>query len=137
MKTRTPLRYVRLMAQFLRYPSVPLFQEGTRLDQDSTMLLLRQMMVIGCEPGKVGVMSTGAAPLDPIFWVLHGAYEKAQHILQLSPSYRDTFDFTWVNSGTCDEDSRGGKFFDRYPFTGGRRGVLVHPSSFVAISLCC
>lgn len=89
------------------------------------MLLLRQMMAIGCEPGKVGAMSTGAAPLDPIFWVLHSVFEKAQHILQLSPSYRDTYDFTWVDSGSCD-DTLGGKLYDRYPFTGGRRGVSLH-----------
>lgn len=105
-----------------RYYTPPLFmrlyQDGARLDEDSTMLLLRQMMVIGCEPRKVGAMSTGSAPLDPIFWVLHSAFEKAQHILQLSPGYRDTYDFEWVDSGGCDEGVSGGKLSDPYPFTG-------------------
>ena len=96
----------------------PLHQDGARLDQGSTMLLLRQMMSIGCEPGKVGVMSTGAAPLDPIFWVLHSGFEKAQHILQLSPSYRDKYDFAWVDSDQCGDDIVGSKLYDRYPFTG-------------------
>lgn len=34
------------------------------------------VVCIGCEPGEVGAMSTGASPLDPIFWTLHGLFEK-------------------------------------------------------------
>lgn len=94
------------------------YQDGVRLDEDSTMLFLRQIMVIACEPHKVGAMATGAAPLDPIFWVLHSGFEKAQHIVQLSPGYRDTYDFEWVDSGDCDEGVSGGKLADPYPFTG-------------------
>lgn len=30
----------------------------------------------GCEPGSVGAMSTGSSPLDPLFWTLHGLFEK-------------------------------------------------------------
>lgn len=82
------------------------------------MLLLRHMMMIGCEPSKVGAMATGVAPLDPIFWVLHSGFEKAQHIVQLSPGYRDTYGFEWVDSGDCDEGTSGGKLDDPYPFTG-------------------
>ncbi|CAN0296786.1 unnamed protein product [Pylaiella littoralis] len=92
-------------------------QDGTRLDEDSTMLLLRQLMVIGCEPGKMGAMSTGASPLDPIFWVLHTGFEKASHIVQLSPGYRDAYDFAWVDSDRCSEGSSGSKLTDLYPFT--------------------
>ncbi|CAB1114279.1 TYR [Ectocarpus sp. CCAP 1310/34] len=91
-------------------------QKGKRLDDESIMLLLRQLMVIGCEPGEVGAMSTGAAPLDPIFWALHAGFDKAQHILQLSPGYRDTYDFAWVDSESCD-DMSGGKLDDLYPWT--------------------
>ncbi|CAB1114283.1 unnamed protein product [Ectocarpus sp. CCAP 1310/34] len=91
-------------------------QEGERLDEESTMLLLRQMMVIGCQPGKVGAMSTGAAPLDPIFWTLHSGFEKAQHILQLSPGYRDAYDFEWVDAD-CGDGVAGGKLDDVYPWT--------------------
>lgn len=93
-------------------------QDGVRIDEDSTMLLLRQIMVIGCEPNKVGAMCTGSAPLDPIFWVLHSGFEKAQHILQLSPGYRDTYDFEWVDDGECDEGVSGGGLDDVLPFTG-------------------
>lgn len=81
------------------------------------MLLLRNLMKIGCEPGKVGAMATGTSPLDPIFWVLHTGFEKANHILQLSPSYRDTYDFTWVDGG-CNDGVSGGAFDDYYPFSG-------------------
>lgn len=98
--------------------SVCFYQDGVRLDEDSTMLLLRSLMMIGCEPNKVGAMATGVAPLDPIFWVLHSGFEKAQHIVQLSPGYRDTYDFEWVDSEDCDEGSSGGKLTDPYPFTG-------------------
>ncbi|CAM9966345.1 unnamed protein product [Scytosiphon promiscuus] len=91
-------------------------QDGERLDDDSTMLLLRQMMVIGCEPGKVGAMSTGASPMDPIFWVIHTGFEKAQHILQLSPGYRDSYDFEWVVAD-CGEGVSGGELDDTFPFT--------------------
>lgn len=80
------------------------------------MLLLRQMMAIGCQPGSVGAMATGASPLDPIFWVLHPAFEKALHILELSPSYRDTYDMTWVDS-PCN-NKIGGSLTDPLPFTG-------------------
>lgn len=83
------------------------------------------MMMIGCEPNKVGAMATGVAPLDPIFWVLHSGFEKAQHIVQLSPGYRDTYDFEWIDSEDCDESSSGGRLADPYPFTGWWRKLLV------------
>ena len=73
-------------------------------------------MVIACEPGSIGAMSTGASPLDPIFWVLHPAFEKAFHILELAPGYRDTYDMEWVNS-EC-KDKVGGNLTDSLPFTG-------------------
>lgn len=94
------------------YDMFPL-KNGERMDEASSIHIMRQMMVVGCEPGAVGAMCGGASPLDPIFWVLHAAFEKAQHILMLSPSYRETYDMTWVN-GTCD----GSKLGDKLPFTG-------------------
>lgn len=81
-----------------------------------TMLLYRQMMVIGCEPGAVGAMSTGSSPLDPIFWVLHPAFEKASHILGLAENYQNTYDMEWV-SADCGNKS-GGKLDDTFPFSG-------------------
>ncbi|CAN0445941.1 unnamed protein product, partial [Laminaria digitata] len=80
-----------------------------------TMFLYRQLMIIGCEPGVVGAMSTGSSPLDPIFWVLHPTFEKASHILELAEGYRDTFDFEWVASDCGDK--LGGKITDTFPFT--------------------
>ena len=92
-----------------------------------TMLLFRQMMVIGCEPGAVGAMSTGSSPLDPIFWVLHPAFEKASHILNLAGRFVGTYDLEWVESD-CGSKS-GGKLTDTFPFTGmhGASGLsLIH-----------
>lgn len=83
------------------------------MDEESTSLLLRVLMVIGCEPGAIGAMSGGASPSDPIFWVLHPMFEKGLHILQLSPQYKNTYDFSWVD-GTC----YGSGLTDEVPFTG-------------------
>lgn len=77
--------------------------------------------MIGCEPGAIGAMAGGASPSDPIFWVLHPIYEKGLHILELSPSYRDRYDFSWVN-GTCD----GSSLHDEQPFTGRCPTVVTH-----------
>lgn len=74
---------------------------------------MRYLIKIGCEPGSVGYMSTGASPMDPIFWVLHPMFEKAMHILWLSPLYRDNYTFEWVD-GTCS----GSGYYDELPFTG-------------------
>lgn len=87
------------------------------MDEESTFFLLRQTMVVACEPGTVGMMATGASSLDPIFWVLHPTFEKALHILKLSPGYRDTFDFTWVGK-KCSYDQSGWRLLDEVPFTG-------------------
>lgn len=114
MKTSIPRRPLCAVTTSF-FPRV-YFKNGDRLDERSQYLLLRTLMVIGCEPGSVGQMSTGASPMDPIFWVLHPAFEKATHILYLSPRYRDTYDFSWVDAD-CDTSS-GGLENDTYPFTG-------------------
>lgn len=74
---------------------------------------MRQLLKVGCEPGAVGYMSGGASPMDPIFWVLHQLFEKALHIILLSPSWRDSFVFDWTE-GSCN----GSKWNDKLPFTG-------------------
>lgn len=71
------------------------------------------MMMIGCEPGEIGAMAGGSSPADPIFWVLHPVFEKALHILELSPEYRNKYELTWVN-GTCN----GSQLYDEVPFSG-------------------
>lgn len=88
-------------------------QDGVRLDDDDTMLLFRHLVKIGCEPGAVGHMSSGASPMDPIFWVLHPIFEKALHVLWMSPKFRDKYTFEWED-GSCN----GSKLYDRLPFTG-------------------
>lgn len=88
-------------------------QDGVRMTDEQTLLLLRTMMSVACEPGSIGAMSGGASPADPIFWVLHPIFEKALHVLLLSPEYRDHYDMSWVN-GTCN----GSKIYDKVPFTG-------------------
>lgn len=90
-------------------------QDGERLSNEQTLLLLRVMMVIACEPGEVGAMSGGASPSDPIFWVLHPIFEKAFHILLLSPEYGPKYDLSWVD-GTC----YGSRLDDEMPFSGMR-----------------
>lgn len=88
-------------------------KDGTRLPDEKTFLLLRTMMVIGCEPGEIGAMAGGASPSDPIFWVLHPMFEKALHILELSPKYRKKYSMEWVD-GTCG----GSSLYDEVPFSG-------------------
>lgn len=87
------------------------------------MLLARYMITVGCAPAYVGAMTTaGASPMDPIFWTLHPNFERALHVLWLSPQYRDTYDFSWVD-GTCN----GSKYTDELPFSGRSSGcVRVH-----------
>lgn len=44
-------------------------QEGLRLPEGSTILLLRTLMTLACEPGILGAMSVGPSNIDPVFWV--------------------------------------------------------------------
>eukprot|EP00903_Cladosiphon_okamuranus_P009855 g9365.t1 len=87
-------------------------KDGERISDEETLLLMRYMVKIGCEPGSVGAMSTGSSPLDPIFWTLHGLFEKALHILWLSPKYADRYDMQWED-GQCS----GSAYTDKLPFT--------------------
>lgn len=88
-------------------------QDGVRLGDDETMLLLRYIVKLGCEPGAVGTLCGGSSPMDPIFWILHPIFEKALHVLWMSPQYRDSYNFEWKD-GTC----HGSKLDDDLPFTG-------------------
>eukprot|EP00752_Nemacystus_decipiens_P008189 g7325.t1 len=90
-------------------------QDGVRLDTNSTLSLLRQLLVIACEPGALGSMAGAAAPADPIFFALHPTIEKALHILALSPSYED-YEWAWVDHD-CGHGVSGGGLEDALPFT--------------------
>ena len=91
-------------------------QDGVRLSDAEASLLLRYIVKIGCEPGAVGMMAGGASPMDPLFWVLHPMFEKALHVLWMSPKYRDAYSFAWID-GSCD----GSRLNDPLPFTGTLR----------------
>ena len=52
--------------------------------------------------------------MDPIFWVLHPIFEKALHVLWMSPRFRDAYSFEWE-----DGLSNGSRLSDFLPFTGG------------------
>lgn len=88
-------------------------KNGERMNQEDTIFLLRHLIKLGCQPGSVGQMSGGASPLDPLFWVLHPIFEKALHILWLSPHYRNAYSFEWKNDGSCN----GANVDDALPFT--------------------
>lgn len=90
-----------------------LAQDGVRLDDDATMLLLRYVVKLGCEPSAVGSMVGGISPQDPLFFVLHPMFEKALHVLWMSPKFRDSYSFEWED-GSC----TGSKLDDSLPFTG-------------------
>lgn len=92
-------------------------QDGKPLTQDQTIFLLRHLFKISCEPGTLGGMAVGPSPLDPLFTVVHPIFEKALHVLLLSPTYANTYDFTWVDSD-CGDNVSGGGFGDTLPFTG-------------------
>lgn len=92
-------------------------QDGKPLTHDQTILLLRQLFIISCEPGTLGGMTVGPSPLDPLFMVVHPIFEKALHVLLLSPTYADKYDFTW-EATDCGDDISGGALEDTLPFTG-------------------
>ncbi len=92
-------------------------KDGKPLSSAEEVKLLRQMMGIACKPGSLGSVAGAAAPADPIFYMLHGAMEKAFHVLKLSPSYKHDYSFEWVDS-YCGDGVYGGGLFDILPFTG-------------------
>ncbi|CAN0307687.1 unnamed protein product [Ectocarpus sp. 6 AP-2014] len=86
-------------------------QDGRRMSDEHAMFLMRTLVKIGCEPGAVGTMSSTASPVDPLFWVLHPLFDKAMHILLLSPKY-DEYTMEWVD-GECP----GSGYTDELPIT--------------------
>ncbi|CAM9961289.1 unnamed protein product [Scytosiphon promiscuus] len=86
--------------------------DGEPLSDEENLLLMRYLVKIGCEPGATGYMTTLASPLDPIFHVIHSMFEKALHIIWLSPKYNRQIAFEW-ESGMCS----GSAYTDELPFT--------------------
>eukprot|EP00752_Nemacystus_decipiens_P002673 g2501.t1 len=90
-------------------------QNGEPLGYDENILIMRTLLTVACEPGALGAMSVGPSILDPVFWALHPIFEKATQILQLSPTYREKYDFTWIGAD-CGSLS-GGAINETLPFT--------------------
>eukprot|EP00617_Octactis_speculum_P019804 CAMPEP_0185757020 /NCGR_PEP_ID=MMETSP1174-20130828/15458_1 /TAXON_ID=35687 /ORGANISM="Dictyocha speculum, Strain CCMP1381" /LENGTH=259 /DNA_ID=CAMNT_0028436259 /DNA_START=175 /DNA_END=954 /DNA_ORIENTATION=+ len=53
-------------------------------------------------PGKFGVMGSGAASNDPLFFVMHQVFEKMIQVMRLSPAY-NLLNMTWDNAGESDK----------------------------------
>eukprot|EP00752_Nemacystus_decipiens_P006546 g5896.t1 len=87
-------------------------QETGRLSDEESLLLMRYLVKIGCEPGGVGYLSTLASPLDPAFFLMHAIFNKALHLLWLSPRYNDAYDWEWED-GPCP----GSGYTDELPFS--------------------
>ncbi|CAM9882916.1 unnamed protein product, partial [Phaeothamnion confervicola] len=93
-------------------------QDDVPLAADTNAALLRALLAVGCTPGRVGLMATGASPLDPIFWVLHPLFEKALQPLRLAERWRSQYSFEWV-----DGDCYGSGATDEQPFTERMLGI--------------
>merc|ERR1711918_141258 len=65
-------------------------------------------------PGYYSDMATGAASIDPLFWVMHQMFDKATHALRLSPVY-NAGKMEWNNGG--DDSSQGLGWNATTPFT--------------------
>ena len=65
-------------------------------------------------PGTTGLMTSGAAANDPLFWVMHQMFDKATHALRLSPVY-NAGKMEWNNGGG--DSSQGLGWNATTPFT--------------------
>lgn len=70
-----------------------------------------------------------------LFYMLHSMFEKALHIVWLSPKYRDSVPMDWADDGICP----GSGYTDELPFTGGlsfrcRRFVKNRTFTFFSVS---
>ena len=83
----------------------------TGLDKRDNDAMMRALLDLTCNPGKVGVMATDASPNDPIFWPLHLLYERSWHRGRLANSL--------INDWTEDDESNicyGSRISDIMPF---------------------
>lgn len=82
---------------------VPIYTKGDRsgdavswaeLGLLNSLLLKTQLF-----PGTTGLMPSGAASNDPLFWVMHQVFDKAVHVLRLSPKYNKHA--SWLQWDNC------------------------------------
>jgi hypothetical protein len=83
--------------------------DNEKIDKLNTLLLKTILF-----PGDYGVMMTGAAPNDPMFWVMHPLFDKVLHSLRLSSRYNSE-GFEW-NNIKGDEKWEGMTPFKRLDF---------------------
>jgi hypothetical protein len=92
--------FVKLQDEYNGYDDyyVPLNKETKELITDDQMESLCKLLLSTIYfQGHVGLMTSGAAANDPLFWVMHQLFDKALHALRLSPLY-NTQGFDWNNA---------------------------------------
>lgn len=77
------------------------------LTSDQTATLNKLIIKTVIWPGTWGVMGGGAAPNDPLFWVIHQILDKAFHALRLSPVY-NRYNVSWDNHAASDDRTEYG-----------------------------
>ena len=80
---------------------------------------------IVADPGVTGPMGMGAATLDPVFWPMHGMFEKAWQVLRLSEQFA-SFNLTWNNQGAS-PSCKGVGWHEATPFSRGLFGEDLGP----------
>jgi hypothetical protein len=69
---------------------------GGAMDNQKVDLLNTLVLTTVLFQGQFGVMMSGAAPSDPLFWVMHPLFDKAVHSLRMSSKYNSE-GFVWNN----------------------------------------
>lgn len=85
--------------------------EGTALSREQNLKLLRLILKETAFLGKYSTFNTGAAPNDPLFWVMHQIFDRVGHVLRMSPRY-NTKDLSWTPS----RGSNGVGWYNTTPF---------------------
>lgn len=98
---------------------------GGSLTTDDDANLKRVLLKIVADPGTTSPMGGGAAPLDPIFWPMHGMFEKAWQVLRLSPQFT-MFNLTWNNEGAS-PSCKGVQWHEETAFPRGLFGEVSGP----------
>jgi hypothetical protein len=68
-------------------------------DTDEQTHFMRFVLNFLANPGYVGAAATGASPIDPLFWLWHGAYDKLVHVIRMASKYED-YDLDWDPSSS-------------------------------------